>query len=361
MIMKLSSIFNRGNSRSSALQSGAIGAAPLSSSVRPLVLEQRFMFDGAAVDAAADAAQASLTEVAARSAQQVTMLWVPPAMEVRAASPQLLESKKEVVLLDASLANYHTLKAGVPEGMGIVVFDGAADGLAQIAAWAAGQSGLDAIHLFSHGNDGQLHLGSATLTAVSLSHAQVQEQLATLGRALQADGDLLLYGCDVAQTPEGQDFIRHLALLTGADIAASSDATGAALKGGDWDLEYRHGMIEATALTASAYQGVLSQATFTFDNAVLEQGGLVAKQELGNHTLVMTAQNASFLLPTEVELGVGVDTAADGMLLLVDPDGEDVITLKLNGGKSFDLTSFALVDTSILNQGLKLTTSKGAE
>ncbi|MBQ4783340.1 DUF4347 domain-containing protein, partial [Pectobacterium versatile] len=57
--------------------------------------------------------------------------------------------------------------------------------------------------------------------------------LATLGAALTESGDLLLYGCEVAQS-SGQSFVSLLAQITGADIAASNDTTGL---GGDWDLE----------------------------------------------------------------------------------------------------------------------------
>ena len=40
-------------------------------------------------------------------------------------------------------------------------------------------------------------------------------------KALTADADVLLYGCDVAAGDEGQDFVRALSEATGADVAAS--------------------------------------------------------------------------------------------------------------------------------------------
>ena len=56
---------------------------------------------------------------------------------------------------------------------------------------------------------------------------------------LAAGADLLLYGCDVAADALGQQMTGTLAALTGADVAASTDLTGAASRGGNWVLEYR--------------------------------------------------------------------------------------------------------------------------
>ena len=57
--------------------------------------------------------------------------------------------------------------------------------------------------------------------------------------ALTADGDLLLYGCDLAVSDEGRTIVRTIGDWTGTDVAASTDLTGSAWFGGDWDLEYR--------------------------------------------------------------------------------------------------------------------------
>ena len=79
--------------------------------------------------------------------------------------------------------------------------------------------------------------------------------MAEWGRALTRDADILIYGCDVAGSDEGVQLVRDLAVLTGADVAASDDLTGDAAQDGDWNLEYRAGAIEATvALSATGQQ-----------------------------------------------------------------------------------------------------------
>ncbi len=159
------------------------------------------------------------------------------------------------VFIDGSLDNLDTLLAAMRPGARVVVLDPAGDGLAQIADALAGTSGLDAIHIISHGSAGILRLGSGALdTAVIASQP---EALATIGSALSASGDLLLYGCDVAAGQAGQAFIAALAAATGADVAASTDLTGAAFLGGNWVLEAAAGSIEATTLAAEAWSATL--------------------------------------------------------------------------------------------------------
>ena len=75
---------------------------------------------------------------------------------------------------------------------------------------------------------------------------------------LTDDADILFYGCDLAGNAEGQEFISSISAITGADVAASDDLTGAEEKGGDWDLEQHVGEIETAALSATAFEGILA-------------------------------------------------------------------------------------------------------
>ncbi|MFC7332316.1 DUF4347 domain-containing protein, partial [Rhodocista pekingensis] len=171
--------------------------------------------------------------------------------------------RKEVVFIDGGIDGLADLLASVRDGGEVVVLDGTGDGLAQMAAWAAdGHAGYDAIHLVTHGAAGRLHLGALSLDgAVAAERA---DDLARLGSALSDDGDLLLYGCDVADGA-GTDFVRQLSTLTGADVAASTDRTGAAALGGNWTLERSVGSVETpTAFDRTGgFSGVLDEATHT--------------------------------------------------------------------------------------------------
>ena len=67
----------------------------------------------------------------------------------------------------------------------------------------------------------------------------------------------MIYGCNFGQGDAGEDAVATLSELTGADVAASDDLTGAEAKGGDWDLELNVGTVETAALSATAFEGVL--------------------------------------------------------------------------------------------------------
>jgi hypothetical protein len=73
------------------------------------------------------------------------------------------------------------------------------------------------------------------------------EDIAGWRQDLAPDADIFLYGCSVAATPEGRSLVDLIATLTGADVAASSNLTGAPAKGGDLAFEYESGSIEATS------------------------------------------------------------------------------------------------------------------
>jgi hypothetical protein len=299
-------------------------------SLRPasqlMSLEQRFMFDGAVADAA-HAAQAHDTPPPP----------IPPAVTVRAAEPAKDDGKKEVVLVDTSLANYKSLEAGVRDGVGIVEFDGSRDGLAQIAQWAASQSGLDAIHILSHGSEGVVNLGTNALTESSLASSTTQAELAQLGRALTADGDLLLYGCDVAAGTEGAQLLDGIAQATGADVAASTDLTGAARLGGDWTLEKHVGDIDARELALTQYDGVLEVVSFRYgpggdgDDFGTDVDG---DGHVNTITKLVGGKNITFA-SGGTELYVYDDV--NGVYSLSADQNTVVLSLTIEGGYTFDL------------------------
>jgi hypothetical protein len=155
-----------------------------------------------------------------------------------------------IVFIDAAVPDYQTLIEGLPVNSTYFVLDAQKDGVAQIEQCLAGYSNLDSIQILSHGSQGSLYLGNAVLSNNTLKN--YQDQLANIGRHLKDTGDILLYGCNVAQGDTGLQFINALAKATGADVAASNDITGSAALGGDWLLETNTGSIEvAGALSAN--------------------------------------------------------------------------------------------------------------
>ena len=146
----------------------------------------------------------------------------------------------------------------------ILVLDSQHDGLAQIADRLEMLGQTRAIHILSHGDEAGLRLGSNWLSGDTLAFRA--GTLASWQPYLTEDADVLFYGCDLAGNESGQEFLRSFGELTGTDVAASTDATGAALLGGDWNLEFQVGNIETPSL-AQRFQlfdwnGLLSSNTY---------------------------------------------------------------------------------------------------
>ena len=109
------------------------------------------------------------------------------------------------------------------------------DGILQLTEILESYTDLSAIHLFSHGESGAIQLGNTQLTSSTLEF--YSDHIEAWGHALHQEGDILIYGCDVAAGSEGEWLISQIADLTSADISASTDSTGHADLGGNWILE----------------------------------------------------------------------------------------------------------------------------
>ncbi|MCP5092067.1 MAG: DUF4347 domain-containing protein, partial [Gammaproteobacteria bacterium] len=117
-----------------------------------------------------------------------------------------------------------------------------------------------AIHIISHGSDGSVELGNTSLNAYTLEENNLS--IALWANAFAETGDILIYGCSLAESEVGQGLIDSLSDLTLTDVAASDDLTGHASLGGDWELEYSQGQIENGNLlaqdAAGEWQGLLA-------------------------------------------------------------------------------------------------------
>jgi Ca2+-binding RTX toxin-like protein len=169
-----------------------------------------------------------------------------------------------LIFIDPRVWNWRSLVAELPADSTWHLLDEHLDGVAQMQAFLAGYRDLASIQIISHGSAGAFYIGSSAVNAASLS--SYSNQWAAIGSALSETGDLLLYGCDVAAGGEGGDaLIRQLAALTGADVAASIDKTGAAALGGNWMLEAQTGSIEAVTLNSVAFQSTLANGFLPSD------------------------------------------------------------------------------------------------
>ena len=148
-----------------------------------------------------------------------------------------------LLFIEANVNDYQSLMAEVNPGTEVYMLDPTQDAIGQITQTLTGRTGIASLHILSHGAAGGLALGQDWVDMNDLDrHAN---QLQAWAKSLTADADILLYGCEVAAGANGQAFVQALANLTSADVAASTDLTGAAALGGNWNLEVKTGQIEA--------------------------------------------------------------------------------------------------------------------
>ncbi|MFM7563833.1 MAG: DUF4347 domain-containing protein, partial [Planctomycetota bacterium] len=158
------------------------------------------------------------------------------------------EPRRELVVIDSRLPDFAQLRSLWELASSddviytILTLDSASDGLQFVTDYLAqSRESFSAIHLATHGFAGGLSLGTTTLTSGSLS--QFADELSAWQLNLTADADLFLYGCYIADGSGGELFVDNLSRLLGRDVAASSNATGSSLLGGDWKLEYQVGSV----------------------------------------------------------------------------------------------------------------------
>ncbi|MBY0248397.1 MAG: DUF4347 domain-containing protein, partial [Nitrospiraceae bacterium] len=249
-------------------------------------------------------------------------------------------ARQEIVFVSSSVLEYQQLLDGISPNVEVIVLDSARDGVQQMAEALAGRTGIDAIHLIGHGTEAEIQLGSSSLTQTSIG-TQYAEQLQRIGGSLSAEADILIYGCNFGRGEAGQAAIQTLAALTGADVAASTDATGNVELGGDWNLEVQTGSIETEIAIDQAAQdnwsgllGVVDwdSQTWTAGSSppvsqvlTLSDGSTATVSITQNGTGVLTSAATSNtytggLIPAQnaLQLGMNINPATETITVRID-------------------------------------------
>ncbi|MEO7641330.1 MAG: DUF4347 domain-containing protein, partial [Ramlibacter sp.] len=253
-----------------------------------------------------------------------------------------------VVFVDSRVNDAASLLKGIASGAQVVFLDAASDGLAQMASYLEAHPGASSIHVLAHGFQGNLWLGGSFLDENSL--AAHQDALSQIGRHIEVGGDILVYSCNLAAGESGMAFVRNLATLTGADVAASGNRTGA---GGDWQLEITTGDVGAAQPFAQEALDTysLSLATLTVtsnaDNGVganlaadiADGGGLDLREAIAwaNANDIITFSAGMTVVLSLGQLTIGKNLIIDGDL---DNNGTADVTVNANHtGRVFDITT----------------------
>lgn len=232
-----------------------------------------------------------------------------------------------LVVVDARVAEQEGFTLDVPANVTVRVVQNDESGLDAVSNELASNPGrqYDTVHIISHGTPGSLSLGNEVISGGSLTAAQ-REKLTGWALYLTDEADILLYGCDIAAGSEGEAFITEMAHLTGADIAASTDATGAEEQGGDWDLELATGAIEATPLTVAGFNGLLAAAPTVAITDMPAAGEVLIG---GDFTFTLAFTNPG-TAPNPDGYGPYID-----LFLPLGADGDDGVTIAPSGAITY--------------------------
>ncbi|KAA1258536.1 Inner spore coat protein H [Rubripirellula obstinata] len=196
--------------------------------------------------------------VAVAEAGTTPALFAPTSMQAEGTSAARTTASG-IVFIDAGVTDIATLTQGIEQGHELVLLQPDQSGLSQINQVLSQRHGVSSVHIVAHGKAGQLQLGNQILDLDSVN--RFQADIGRWSNALTDQADILIYGCDTGAGNEGLQLIERLAELTGADVAASTDRTGAADLNADWDLERHVGVIEAglafNATSRNAYRNHL--------------------------------------------------------------------------------------------------------
>ncbi len=201
-----------------------------------------------------------------------------------------------LVFVDTSVQDYQTLIEGIEPKSTIILIDSNRDGVEQIAQTVAQYDNVSAIHIISHGQAGQINLGTAVLDQSTIQGIYADE-LASMGSHLTANADILIYGCNFGQGEIGLQASTALGSATGADVADSVDDTGATALGGDWILERQVGAIETPTLQLTTWNGLLA-----FTNTNVGGAWTFTSAAANTATVPTTAANTTDGITTTVSL-----------------------------------------------------------
>jgi len=204
------------------------------------------------------------------------------------------QSQVELIIIDDGIENgqalLNSLVTSKPDTTFEVFFiDSNENGINQITdLLSASNNDFKAIHILTHGNAGNVELGSSTLNLSNVN--RYQDELASWSDALTDDADILFYGCELAGNENGQELIEIVSLTTGADVAASTDLTGDSAQNANWQLEFVSGQVETLALFSENWQGTLAvEATdgvVSVEDAEFSSAGTVSLTNNGSPEVV---------------------------------------------------------------------------
>ncbi len=239
-----------------------------------------------------------------------------------------LINSRSLLFIDGAIDDIPVLATGILPNTSVIILDRHQDGIEQItrelANFAHTQGKVTSLHIFSHGSPGCIYLGNTELTLDTLTKYYLY--LSSWQNYLVNHGELFLYGCKIGQGI-GRAFVKKLSEITQTNIAASTNLTGSADQGGNWDLGLRIGKVKSplafTLATRKQYQFVAAGVVGNGTPQSITEAALRAAL-VGGGNVTFNSGGAPVTL-TLSKIAIAANTTIDGGGLVTLSNNADFI------------------------------------
>ncbi|MEZ2343664.1 DUF4347 domain-containing protein, partial [Microcoleus sp.] len=178
-----------------------------------------------------------------------------------------------IAILDPTVPESDRIADGIKPDTATYILENKTDAIEQITTFLAQHTGIESLHIITHGSPGKIYLGTTELNSSNIEN--YSQQLQQWRNSFTANASIILYGCNVAAGKSGHQFLTQLNQLTGANIAANSQPTGNSKLGGTWDIPQlippsnqkpKLAIVETTLKTYSGVLGFAPKVDFTTGN-----------------------------------------------------------------------------------------------
>lgn len=282
------------------------------------------------------------------------------------------QTVKTVVVIDSSVPDAEALANEFESDAAteVVFLSVTEDGVDTLTTYLSALEGVQQIKIFTHSDGSSLKLGSADINSTTID--LYQKHFLSWQTNLDADADIMIYGCSLAATDSGLNLIHKLAAYTESDIAASNDLSGHAARQGDWDLEYKTGKIDSEHFLDDDFAGdwnhVLANITVTTTDDVvdgdtssltqlianpgtdgfisLREAVLAANNTGGEDQIFLPAGNFLLQIPTSGtpnDATTGDLDITDGLIIT----GDGISSTTIDGGDSMRILSISNANVNV--------------
>lgn len=254
-----------------------------------------------------------------------------------------------LIILDDSIDNNQILKNNITNGMVLETIPQNTDSIQILFDIIQKYTNIESLHIISHGITGALQLGKQVLTMKTLEN---YTDLKNLKTHFTNNGEILLYGCNIAAYDEGKEFVNILATITGLTITASTSIIGHKNLKGSWELNYSTG-ISNRSVPINEY----AQNNW-MDTLTHYRGGNLAWSDEGGNLIKLTV-TSYWRHDAHLSLGVlfvpnftdgGGTITNDIGYVGIDDDGDTTVDEAGDGGGKGTVTSVQIDDGTHLYQ-----------